>query len=254
MVNGRLAILSNGDNSVAGESSLGMVFLVNGSGVLIECGPGTAAALAASGIDPLTIGDLFVSHRHWDHVGGFKDTVEYFVQTALVRGASHKLRLWGPDETVDELMSLAQKNPLMRVKRKKGIKPLTIWSGLEDRRFATFGVNHYGGPSCGLFCRLNGQRLIYFGDTGNTTDYAGILQSFPKPTAIVMEANNGLGPSTPKHMNYQGARAVFDLVDRPDDLDKILWHIRHDRDRVIKKAVVDGITIPATGDLIFLGG
>ena len=223
------------------KDSVGAVVTVNRTKVLIECGPGVVEAMLLSGTDPSSITDAFVSHGHRDHVAGWMDFVDVAVDEALQKQKSHKLRLWGPPNVVEELMNLACGLPSMRKTQRKKRKPLTIYSGAVDPRFTLFKVEHGDASSRGLYLQLDGQRILYSGDMGARTDFEPI-RKLPPPTLMLFEVSNGIGRSTLRHTGLQEALELLASLN-PNGATKVFWHIRHDYEQVVREAQARGITV-----------
>ncbi len=210
-------------------------------GLLVECGPSVPEKIVERRIDPLSITDMFISHIHTDHCRGVAKLFEMMIGgAALARGKSHKLRLWGSEYTVSKVVEATRGIIVPSGKKRKNV-PLVIQTGVQDDRFRVFKVDHARG-SCGLWCRLNSSRIIYFGDTGKNTNFKGIVGSMPSPTTVILEANNGMGPSSSKHLGYEDARSIFKMFKKSGrGTENILWHVRRDRDAVRRQAEKDGI-------------
>ena len=241
-MNGSLLILKDGHaNQGKRKDSVGAVVTVGGNSVLIECGPGVAEAMLASKIDPCSITDAFVSHGHPDHTAGWKDFVDSLVSAGLQQQKANKLRLWGPPNVVDELMDLACDLPSMRQTRRKKRKPLMIYSGAFDPRFTLFNVKHGDASSRGLYLQLDGQRILYPGDTGSETNFEPI-RKLPPPTLMLFEVSNGIGRSTLRHTGLQEALELMSSLN-PNGATKVFWHIRHDYDQVVQGSLEYGVIV-----------
>lgn len=70
---GTAAALPTGDR---GNSALALVGDPSEPGLLIDCGDGVYRALVRAGLGPDTIGDLFITHAHIDHLGGLPSLIE----------------------------------------------------------------------------------------------------------------------------------------------------------------------------------
>jgi ribonuclease BN (tRNA processing enzyme) len=71
------------------------------NGLLIDCGGNVYGALRRSGIADDSIGDLFITHAHIDHIGSLPSLLESF----RLGGRSAPLGIWG----LPEVLAVAQK-------------------------------------------------------------------------------------------------------------------------------------------------
>lgn len=74
---------------------------IDGSPLLVDCGPGTVYRLVEHGIHPADVESLFFTHHHFDHDASFF----HFVLAGWSLGRE-RLRLYGPEHTGDLLDAL----------------------------------------------------------------------------------------------------------------------------------------------------
>ena len=90
---GTAAALPTGDR---GNSALALVGAPNEPGLLIDCGDGVYRALVRAEIGPDTIGDVFITHAHIDHLGGLPSLIE----SLRLAGRRRPLRIFALPETM----------------------------------------------------------------------------------------------------------------------------------------------------------
>jgi ribonuclease Z len=91
---GTAAALPTGDR---GNTALALVGDPSEPGLLIDCGDGVYRALVRAELGPDTIGDIFITHAHIDHLGALPSLIESF---RLAR-RRRPLRIYALPETME---------------------------------------------------------------------------------------------------------------------------------------------------------
>ena len=69
---------------------------------LLDCGQGATNQLVAANVNPATVGHVFLSHLHYDHIADFP----YFMITTWMAGRQNPPVVTGPDDTEHFVKSL----------------------------------------------------------------------------------------------------------------------------------------------------
>jgi ribonuclease BN (tRNA processing enzyme) len=156
-----------------GGSDAGRILLDTGSGLDI------VRLLIASGCDPTTVSDIFVSHQHSDHVGGLEPLLLWTILATLGRHGRP------PD---DETRVYADQRILAQIEQLLGAVGSAVprlfggklrWVRAVDEEpsklsggatLTTFFVDHQprDGGAMGCVVGRDGLRLVYSGDTRPT--------------------------------------------------------------------------------------
>lgn len=136
---------------------------------LIDCGASTMIGLARLGIDPNSIGTIFVSHLHGDHFGGL---VWWLLHAQHVARRTVPLDVVGPVEIEKRFIAAAealfprstetQRRFEMRFHELANETPLTI-NGVTVTPFEV--VHPSGSPPYALRFEAGGRTLGFSGDT-----------------------------------------------------------------------------------------
>ena len=78
----------------AHRASSGYLLKVGNSCSLIDCGGGVTSSFLRTGIDPLSVDRIFISHTHPDHVC----ELPLFIQLVYLKGRTKKLDIYVPSE------------------------------------------------------------------------------------------------------------------------------------------------------------
>jgi ribonuclease BN (tRNA processing enzyme) len=79
------------------RNNTGFLLFVNGAEYMIDCGPGTPNGIFRLGVSYGPLKNLFFTHYHFDHYGGYPDLLERAYQTRDSKGAAlSSLDVWGP--------------------------------------------------------------------------------------------------------------------------------------------------------------
>lgn len=98
---GTAAALPTGDR---GNTALALVGDPSEPGLLIDCGDGVYRALVRAELGPDTIGDIFMTHAHIDHLGALPSLIESF---RLAR-RRRPLRIYALPETMEVVHHLVE--------------------------------------------------------------------------------------------------------------------------------------------------
>src|SRR5215813_4150007 len=79
------------------NTALAIVGHTPASGLLIDCGGNIWSSLQRADIGPDTIGDLFITHAHIDHIGGLPSLIESF----RLGGRQTPLHIWAIPEALE---------------------------------------------------------------------------------------------------------------------------------------------------------
>jgi ribonuclease Z len=85
-----------------GNVSLALLGDPSQPGMLIDCGDGVYRALLRAETGPDTIGDIFITHAHIDHLGGLPSLIESF----RLAGRRRPLRIYALPETMSVARAL----------------------------------------------------------------------------------------------------------------------------------------------------
>ncbi len=78
-----------------GQASAGVLVEAGDEKLLLDCGPGSPANLAALEVPLELIDKVFITHHHMDHIGG----IDQLWIGGWTYGRQSPLRLWGPEGT-----------------------------------------------------------------------------------------------------------------------------------------------------------
>lgn len=162
-----------------------------GSRILLDTGSGLdiVRLLIASGCEPSEVCDIFVSHRHTDHVGGLEPLLLWSIITTLRkhgRGPNDETRVYAERRVlagIEQLFgAVATAVPRLFGDKLRWVEA-TDGESLElrgDARLTMFLVDHepIDGGAMGCVIERDGGRLVYSGDT--------------RPTGRLIEAARGV--------------------------------------------------------------
>src|SRR3972149_10263149 len=94
----KLIFLGTGAAKNTERQMTSLCFIAGGQSFLIDCGDGmgTVRNLLAAGVGLQTVQNIFITHRHADHVIG----MPHFLFTALVQNPAAHLRVYGPADAL----------------------------------------------------------------------------------------------------------------------------------------------------------
>lgn len=149
--------------------------LVDGGG-----GSGIVTQLERAGIPLATLTDIFVTHRHLDHILGILWMMR-MQSYALASGKVEAVNIYGHDEVIDILRQLAQ--TLLPVEMERAgnrLRLVTVGDGetreLMDHEVTFFDIGSSKAKQFGFCLRLDGaRRLVFCGDeplSHSATPYA----------------------------------------------------------------------------------
>jgi ribonuclease Z len=92
----KMIFLGTGNANNLERQLTSILFVTEKKNFLIDCGDGmgTVRQVVKAGINPLSINDYFITHRHTDHMIG----LPHFLFVRLVRDDKAKVRVFGPKE------------------------------------------------------------------------------------------------------------------------------------------------------------
>ncbi len=171
----RVTFLGSGNAFSAGGRHQA-AYLVKGGGtsLLLDCGATTLASLKSNTIDTADIDTVFISHLHGDHFCGLPFLLLEYVYE---RPRQRSLRVAGPPGTRERVWDLfraayrdTSQHPLPFPLEFTELYPETVVQ-LGPVVVEPFRVPHQETEiSLGLRVILEGQRLLYSGDTGWTEE------------------------------------------------------------------------------------
>ncbi len=141
--------------------------VLDGRIMLFDLGFGAVRQMARAGLDPARVTDVFISHRHPDHVGDLAALLFFLRYEARPR--SRRLRLWGPRDFARFLHDLRGAYRPWLSPRGYRLEVEELSAGRDARgadwRVAARSVPH---PTPALAYRLSYKRksFVYSGDAG----------------------------------------------------------------------------------------
>ncbi len=172
----KVHILGSGDAYGSGGRNASAYLLnLDGSLVLIDCGPTTLVAMKRAGYDPARLDAVLLSHLHGDHYGGLPF---FLIEYLHVTPRATPLRIAGPAGTEARVRGLLDiMYPAASGPREL---PPTIFQILEPGKkeaidsveLLRFRVPHQvQDVSLGLKITHRGKTLLYSGDSAWTEDF-----------------------------------------------------------------------------------
>jgi ribonuclease Z len=94
----KIIFLGTGNANNLERQLTSILFVTDKRNFLVDCGDGmgTVRQVEKAGIDPLSVNDFFITHRHTDHLIG----LPHFLFVRLVRDEKAKVRVFGPKEAL----------------------------------------------------------------------------------------------------------------------------------------------------------
>ena len=215
------------------------------SAVLLDCGATSLSALKACGIDPGSVGTVFVSHLHGDHFGG----LPYLILDGQFSRRTSPLTVAGPPGTADRLTQAMEASfpGSSGVRRRFGVDVVELAPGgtatVNGVAVASWKVDHpSGAPPLALRLGIGGTEIAYTGDTSWTDKLAAAADG---ADLLIAEAYY-YDRAVPYHLRYT------DLVAHRADLNSgrvVLTHMSSDMlaraaaGRLAFETAHDGLTI-----------
>jgi len=166
----RLQVLGSGDAFASGGRGHAAYLLEGATGrILLDCGPTTLPALRRSGVAPVTVDAVLLSHFHGDHFGGVPFLV---LDRRYGDAAPHPIVIAGPPGVEQRVGELAR--ALYRGGAAAAEPEIAAFLELEPEVrtqvgpaiVTPFRVPHDPGELClGLRIEMEGKVVVYSGDT-----------------------------------------------------------------------------------------
>lgn len=145
---------------------VGKYFLVDGGG-----GNQIFVQLKKAGVSPFDVRDIFVTHKHMDHLLGVLWMVRFICQEMKNGRYEGDARIYGNNDTISILKEIAEKLLFSKQIQYLGtrLKLIAVNDGEEleinGRRFVFFDIGSEKAPQSGFMMSLDdGKRLVCCGD------------------------------------------------------------------------------------------
>ena len=184
-------------------------FVINGK-YLVDTGWYAAIKMRCYGIDPLQLEYLFLTHCHHDHYIGLPQLLFYLTMRAGERPGRPPLKIVGPAEDLERIVTLAQRflqmDRFLPVQYAPELLPLKPGDTLEDPHFllTTCASLHPVPGLCYRFTDRHTGKVIAF--TGDTAYTPSILPTLQNADLLIHEASYGASPAPPSNSSlHSGA-------------------------------------------------
>ncbi len=186
-----LTVLGCAPGSPVADRNSSAYLLETDSGIyLLDCGEGMSRSILQLGKNPLSIGTIFLSHTHPDHIAG----LPLFLQMVYLLGRKDKLSIFLPEEARLGIRQYLDLCYLFEEKLPFGIQFIPIeknWKKeFADFTISAFANRHLSGyrvvlPSPRYYNRMQsfsfhfdikGKRLYYSGDLFDLDDLKDLPQ------------------------------------------------------------------------------
>ena len=194
--------MGSGDAFGSGGRRQACILLSDGeTSVLLDCGTTSLVGLKALGIDPNSIGAVFISHLHGDHFGG----IPFLVLDGQFSRREAPLAVFGPPGTTKRLNETMEAlfPGSTAVERKFAVEVTEMAAG-ADYEFAgiaarAYLADHASGASAHIL-RIEWQRRViaYSGDTAWTP----ALAAASRGSALLICEAYFLDKKVPYHLSY----------------------------------------------------
>ncbi len=204
----KLTVVGCGDAFGSG-GRLQTCFCVEGAGTrfLIDCGATTMIGLERLGLDPNSIGTIFISHLHGDHYSGL---VWWLLHAQHVSRRTSPLTVVGPRGIAERFTAAAE--ALFPGSSKSALRYELRFAELETAVRSTFGqisvvpfeVSHpSGAPSYALRFSLGARTLAFSGDT----EWVEALPQCADGADLFICECYGFDKQVPYHMTWRTIEA-----------------------------------------------
>jgi ribonuclease Z len=187
MTDARIVFLGTGGALNEERSQVSMLIEAGATRVLLDAGGGLGVVrcLLAAGCDTTTLGHVFLSHRHLDHVGGLEPLLLWIaLHTRAARAPLRDLRLYASPETaaaVGATLAAADAAGERRFGDRLAWRtpsPDTRLALDDGAGIVLVPVDHLppGGGAAGCVVDAGGVRVAYSGDTRPWTAFADVAR------------------------------------------------------------------------------
>jgi ribonuclease Z len=98
LIMNKIIFLGTGSASHLTRQMTAILFLIDGRGILMDCGDGmgTVRNIVKSGVPLSIVNDVFVTHRHADHIAG----MPHYLFVKMVEDKEARVRVFGPRQAL----------------------------------------------------------------------------------------------------------------------------------------------------------
>lgn len=216
----------------AGRASSGYLLKSAGSATLFDCGGGVTMSFLQTGINPLEIGRIFISHTHPDHVCD----LPLMIQLIYLKGRTQPLEIFLPEEFVAVFRSYLRAVYLLEEKipfelKIKGYGDGFVYEGEVNikaignshlRKYEEI-VSEYNLPnrmmSHSFEIEFGGKLIFYSADIGSYKEIKPYL--YNKELAIVEAAHIDVDEFLADVPEFNSKTLVISHLGSDEDVDRI---------------------------------